>query len=112
MPVRIPAATRTEVFCMGAGGISAFAPFYLMAPGAEERLARQTTKWAPKWERNITMFKNPVERGVQRMSPPVARTVQRVERNLHLEQAAQRTDRGIKKSLDKMNIKKIDMTLT
>lgn len=105
MPVRIPAASRTEIFCMGAGGLSALAPFYLMMPGAEERLARQTLKWAPRWERNITMFKSPVERGVQRISPPVARTVQRMEHSLHLEQAAKRTDRGIKKSLDMMKIK-------
>ncbi|VBB74083.1 Putative protein of unknown function [Podospora comata] len=105
MPVRIPAATRTEVFCMGAGGLSAFAPFYMIIPGAEERVARQTTKWAPKWERNITMFKSPVERGVQRISPPVARTVQKVEHKLHLEQAAQKTSRGISKSFDKMGMK-------
>lgn len=105
MPVRIPAATRGEVFCFGAAGISAFAPFYLMAPGAEARLSRQTAKWAPKWERNITFFKSPVERGIQRVTPPVARTVQRVEHRLPLEKVAQKTDRGIKKSIDKMTPK-------
>jgi hypothetical protein len=102
MPVRIPAATRGEVFCFGAAGVSAFAPFYLMAPGAEERLTRQTLKWAPRWERNITFFKSPVERGIQRVTPPVARTVQRVEHRLPLDKMAQKTDRGIKKGIDKM----------
>jgi hypothetical protein len=102
MPIRIPAATRGEVFCFGAAGVSAFAPFYLMAPGAEERLVRQTAKWAPRWERNITFFKNPVERGIQRVTPPVARTVQRVERRLPLEKVAQRTDKAIHKGIDKM----------
>jgi hypothetical protein len=105
MPVRIPAATRTEVFCMGAAGVSGFAPFYLMAPGAEERLSRQTVKWAPRWERNITMFRNPVERGVQRATPPIERAVHRIEQRLPLERAAKRVDRGIKKNLDRMGIK-------
>ncbi|KAK3996169.1 hypothetical protein QBC44DRAFT_158724 [Cladorrhinum sp. PSN332] len=105
MPVRIPAPTRTEMFCVSAGGLSTLAPFYMMAPGAEDRVARQTTKWAPRWERNITMFKSPVERGVQRISPPVARTVQKIENRLHLEQAAKRTDKGIKATLDRMGLK-------
>ncbi|KAK4459222.1 hypothetical protein QBC42DRAFT_11053 [Cladorrhinum samala] len=104
MPVRLPAATRTEVFCVSAGGLSTLAPLYMMAPGAEERMARQTTKWAPRWERNITFFKSPVERGVQRISPPVARTVQKVQDKLHLEQAAKKTDRGIKAALDRAGV--------
>ncbi|AEO70939.1 433063c3-00ce-49d6-9c9d-731a03e7f2cf [Thermothielavioides terrestris] len=105
MPVRIPAATRTEVFCMGAAGVSGFAPFYLMAPGAEERLSRQTLKWAPRWERNITMFRNPVERGVQRAAPSIERAVQRLERRLPLERAAKSVDRSIKRNLDRLGIK-------
>jgi hypothetical protein len=105
MPVRIPATTRTEVFCMGAAGVTGFAPFYLMAPGAEERLSKQTTKWAPRWERNITMFRNPVEKGIQRVSPPIERTVHRIEHRLPLEQAAKRTDKTIKKNLDRLGIK-------
>jgi len=102
MPLRIPAATRGEVLCFGAAGVSAFAPFYLMFPGAEERLTRQTLKWAPRWERNITFFKSPVERGIKRVSPPVARTVQRVEHRLPLDKMAQKTDRGIKKGIVRM----------
>jgi hypothetical protein len=105
MPLRIPAATRTEVFTMGAASAAGFAPFYLMAPGAEERLSKQTTKWAPRWERNITMVRNPVERGIQRITPPVERTVHRIEQRLPLEKAAKRADKGIKKNLDRMGIK-------
>jgi hypothetical protein len=105
MPVRIPAATRTEVFCMGAAGVSGFAPFYLMAPGADERLSKQTHKWAPRWERNITMFRNPVEKGIQRVTPPIERTVKRIEHRLPLEKAAKGTDRSIKKNLDRLGIK-------
>jgi hypothetical protein len=105
MPVRIPAATRTEVFTMGAASAAGFAPFYLMAPGADKRLHKQTDKWAPRWERNITMFRNPVEKGIQRVSPPVERTVKRIEHGLPLEKAAKGVDKGIKKSLDRMGIK-------
>jgi hypothetical protein len=106
MPVRIPAATRTEVFCFGAAGVSVFAPFYMAFPGAEERVARQTLKWAPRWERNITFFKSPVERSIQRVTPPVARTVQRVEDKMPLDKIAQRADRRIKKNFDIMGIKR------
>ncbi|KAK0637096.1 hypothetical protein B0T17DRAFT_484530 [Bombardia bombarda] len=100
MPVRIPAANATEVLCFGAAGVGGFAPFYMMLPGAEERVARQTAKWAPRWERNITFFKSPVERGIQRVSPPVARTVQKIDQKLPLEKMAKRTDHRIAKSVD------------
>ncbi|AEO60522.1 hypothetical protein MYCTH_2309773 [Thermothelomyces thermophilus ATCC 42464] len=105
MPVRIPAATKTEVFCMGAAGVTGFAPFYLMAPGAEERLSRQTVKWAPSWERNITFFRNPVERGIQRISPPVERTVKRIEHGLPLEKAAKRTNTTLRRNFERLGFK-------
>jgi hypothetical protein len=95
MPVRIPAAARSEVLLFGAAGATAFAPFYMMMPGAEERLAAQTARWAPRWERNITFFKNPVERGVQRISPPVERTVKRIERRVPMERVATSAHRRI-----------------
>ncbi|KAK3940145.1 hypothetical protein QBC46DRAFT_130114 [Diplogelasinospora grovesii] len=100
MPVRIPKAGRTEVICFGAAGVAGFAPFYFILPGAEERLAAQTLKWAPRWERNITFFKSPVERGMQRITPPVARTVQKIDEKLPLEKIAQRADRRVKKNFD------------
>ncbi|KAL2121627.1 hypothetical protein VTJ04DRAFT_5654 [Mycothermus thermophilus] len=105
MPLRIPAASRTEVLTMGAASVPFFAPFYLMAPGAEERLSKQTSKWAPRWERNITMFRSPVERSIQRVAPPVERAVKRIETRLPLERAAKRTEGGIRRSLDRMGIK-------
>ncbi|KAK1775737.1 hypothetical protein QBC45DRAFT_334509 [Copromyces sp. CBS 386.78] len=99
MPVRIPAAGMTEYICFGAAGVGTLAPLAMAIPGAEERLARQTSKWAPRWQRNISFFKNPLERGVQRITPPVARTVQRVEHRLHLEQAAIATGNGARRSM-------------
>ncbi|KAK4108435.1 hypothetical protein N656DRAFT_784190 [Canariomyces notabilis] len=105
MPVRIPAATRTEVWCMGAAGVTSLAPFYLMAPSANERLTKQTTKWAPRWERNITFFRTPAERSINRIKPPVEKAVQRLEQRLPLEKVAKRVDRGIKKNLDRLGVK-------
>ena len=99
MPVRIPAAGMTEYICFGAAGVGTLAPLAMGIPGAEERVARQTSKWAPRWQRNINMFKNPVERGVQRIAPPVARTVQRVEHRLPLERAAIATGNGARRSM-------------
>lgn len=105
MPVRIPAATRTEVWCMGAAGVSGLAPFYLLAPGAEERLGRQTIKWAPRWERNISMFRSPAERSIQRVSPPIERAVQRMEHRLPLEKAAVRTAKTIERNFERIGLK-------
>lgn len=84
---------------MGAAGVGVLTPLYLVMPGAEERLARQTTKWAPRWERNITYFTPPVERTVQRIEPPVARAIQRVESRLPLEKMAKRVDAGIRNGI-------------
>ncbi|KAK4125399.1 hypothetical protein N657DRAFT_678532 [Parathielavia appendiculata] len=105
MPLRIPAPNRVEVLTMASASAAGFAPFYLMAPGADERLSKQTNKWAPRWERNITRVVNPVERGIQRVAPPVERTVQKWEQRLRLEKAAKRVDKGIKRNLDRMGIK-------
>jgi hypothetical protein len=100
MPVIIPKASPTEIVSFGMAGVAAFAPFYMIMPGAEERMAKQTTYWAPRWERNITFFKYPVERGIQRVTPPVARTVQTIDRRLPLEKNMKRLDTRIKKNLD------------
>lgn len=106
MPVRIPSAGRTETLCFGAAGASVFAPFYLMMPGAEERMAKQTAYWAPRWERNITFFKSPVERGTQRVTPPVAKmvrnSVQYVDQRLHVEKNFKKLDTGIRKNMDRV----------
>ncbi|KAJ4390123.1 hypothetical protein N0V93_007597 [Gnomoniopsis smithogilvyi] len=101
MPVRIPRARSSEVLCFGVGGIAAFAPLYMMMPGATERVASQTARWAPRWERNINFFVSPVERGTQFITPPVERTVKRIEAKLPLEKAAVGVDRRIKKGLDR-----------
>jgi hypothetical protein len=95
MPVRIPAARRTEVWTFSAAGVAGFAPLYFLLPGAEERLATQTARWAPRWERSITRVASPVERGIQRVTPPVARTVRKIDERLPLEKMAKRVDRNI-----------------
>jgi len=101
MPVRIPAARRSELLTFGVGGIAAFAPLYMMMPGATERLASQTARWAPRWERNINYFVAPVERGTQFLTPPIERTVKRIDAKLPLEKAARTVDRRIKKGINR-----------
>ncbi|KAH8912466.1 hypothetical protein BR93DRAFT_79399 [Coniochaeta sp. PMI_546] len=95
MPVRIPAPRRSEILFFGAAGATAFAPFYMMMPGASERVAAQTAHWAPRWERNITFFKSPVERGVQRISPHAERTVKKTVARVPMEKMATGTHRRI-----------------
>lgn len=96
---RLPKAKPSEVLCIGAAGVGVLTPLCLMMPGAEERLAHQTLKWAPRWERNISYFTPPIERGVQRIEPPVSRAVQRVEQRLPLQSVAQRVDQGIRSGI-------------
>ncbi|KAI1352853.1 hypothetical protein F5Y01DRAFT_313517 [Xylaria sp. FL0043] len=101
MPIRIPAARGSETAIFGMAGIASFAPFYMMLPGAEERLASQTARWAPRWERNISRVSGPAERWAQRAEPRVARTVKRIENRVPLEKMAQNVDRRIKKGIDR-----------
>ncbi|KAI3323824.1 hypothetical protein HD806DRAFT_495701 [Xylariaceae sp. AK1471] len=103
MPVRIPAARGSETAIFGIAGVASFAPFYMMLPGAEERLASQTARWAPRWERNISHFAGPAERMAQRAEPRVARTVRRIDDKLPLEKMAQNVDGRIKRGIDRMN---------
>ncbi|KAI1339967.1 hypothetical protein F5Y15DRAFT_381003 [Xylariaceae sp. FL0016] len=102
MPVRIPKARGTEIATFGIAGVGAFAPFYFMLPGAEERLASQTARWAPRWERNISYFAPPAQRIAQRVEPRVERTVKRIDNKLPLERVALGVDKRIKSGIDKM----------
>lgn len=86
---------------MGAAGVGVLAPLYMLMPGADERLASQTTKWAPRWEKNISYFAPPVERGMQRLEPPIARTVQKIPERLPLERMAKGVDSTIKAGIDR-----------
>lgn len=101
LPKRLPKATPTEILCIGAAGVGVLAPLYLIMPGADEQLAHQTTKWAPRWERNINFFTPPVERGVQTIEPPVSRAVQRIDQRLPLEKMAKGLDKGIRGSISR-----------
>ncbi|KAK5992969.1 hypothetical protein PT974_06394 [Cladobotryum mycophilum] len=68
-------------------------------PGAEETLARQTTKWAPRWERNISYFIPRAERTIQRIEPPIARAVQKIDDKLPLERMAKGMERRIQNGI-------------
>lgn len=56
MPVRIPKARSSEMFTFGIAGVAGLAPLYMMMPGATERMATQTARWAPKWYVNTNPF--------------------------------------------------------
>ncbi|KAI0484080.1 hypothetical protein GGR56DRAFT_8656 [Xylariaceae sp. FL0804] len=101
MPVRIPVARRSEIATFGLAGIAGLAPFYLLMPGSEERLASQTAIWAPRWERNISYFAPPAQRMAQRVEPRVERTIKRIDDRLPLERMATGVDRGIKSGIDR-----------
>ncbi|OTA57148.1 hypothetical protein K449DRAFT_450255 [Hypoxylon sp. EC38] len=103
MPIRIPKARRSEVATFGLAGVAGFAPFYFMLPGAEERLAHQTARWAPRWERNISYFAPPAQRIAQRVEPRLEKTVKKIDDRLPLEKMAKNMDRRIKYGIDKMS---------
>ncbi|KAI2631765.1 hypothetical protein GGS21DRAFT_522989 [Xylaria nigripes] len=102
MPVRIPAARRSETAIFGLAGVASFAPFYMLLPGAEERMASQTAIWAPRWERSISRIAAPAERIALRAEPRTARTVRKVNEKLHLEGMAQGVDRRIKNGIHRV----------
>ncbi|ORY60019.1 uncharacterized protein BCR38DRAFT_443647 [Pseudomassariella vexata] len=103
MPVRIPAARASEGVAFGLAGVGAFAPFYFMLPGAEERLASQTARWAPRWERNISYFAPPARTVAQRVEPRVGKTVKKIDDKLPLEKMTKSVDRRIKHGIDRFN---------
>ncbi|KIH92621.1 hypothetical protein SPBR_03361 [Sporothrix brasiliensis 5110] len=107
MPVRIPAAKATEVMSFGVAGVGAFAPIYMMlAPGAEETMARHTGYWAPRWEHVAQRYISPPMQHAVRthVSPPVERTMQRMDKatNHHMTRAAQHVDRRIRNSIQRV----------
>lgn len=102
---RLPKAKTSEILSMGAAGVVVLAPLYMLFPGADEKLAKQTTKWAPRWERNITFFAPPVERGMQRIEPPISRAVQRIDERLPLEKMAKGVDSSIKAGIERFKPK-------
>ncbi|ROV99531.1 hypothetical protein VMCG_06391 [Cytospora schulzeri] len=101
MPVRIPAAKSTELLTFAGAGAFVLTPLYMMTPGATERVATQTARWAPRWERNINYFVSPAERTTQRISPPVERAVRRLDDRLPLGTVARTVDRRIRWGIDR-----------
>lgn len=97
IPIRI---TRSqEAICYGVAGVGGLAPFYLLVPGAEDRLAARTARWAPRWEKNLSYFTPPFVSGIHHVEPPVARAVKRIEKGLPLERMALGVDRRIKNTI-------------
>lgn len=101
MATRVPAAKARELLTFGAAGLGGFAPVYFMfAPGVDEKMARQTARWAPRWEHIATNYLTPsVQNTVQnRISPPVERTMKYVDRvaSPHMARAARNIDRRIR----------------
>ncbi|KAI1500312.1 hypothetical protein F5X99DRAFT_241069 [Biscogniauxia marginata] len=101
MPVRIPGPRFSEVVTFGVAGVASFAPFYFMLPSGEDLLAKQTAKWAPRWERNISYFVPPAQRMVQRVEHPLERTVKRIDNRLPLETMAHNVEGRIKRGIDR-----------
>ncbi|KAL1847653.1 hypothetical protein Daus18300_013886 [Diaporthe australafricana] len=101
MPVRIPAARSTELLTFAGAGAFVLTPLYMLMPGASERMATQTARWAPRWERNIGYFAAPVERTTQRITPPVERAVKRIDSRLPLGKVARGVDSRIKRGIDR-----------
>jgi len=97
--VRIPLVRSPESLCYGVAGVGALAPFFYFIPGAEERLATQTARWAPRWERNISFITPSVQRSIKRVEPPVSRTVRKIENRLPLERVAVGVDSGIRRGI-------------
>ncbi|PSD99157.1 hypothetical protein C7G69_18710 [Acinetobacter baumannii] len=104
MPVRIPKAGATEGVAFATAGVVGFAPFYFMLPGAESRLASQTQKWAPRWERNISYFAPPAQRVAQRVEPRVSKNVKKLDDKLPRERMAQGVDRPLQKGFDRLHL--------
>ncbi|KAI9152008.1 hypothetical protein HJFPF1_09227 [Paramyrothecium foliicola] len=102
---KLPKAKASEVLFIGAAGLAVLTPIYLIMPGADDRLEKQTTKWAGRWDNGINYFTPPVERGVQRIEPPVSRTVQRLEDRLPLERMAKGCERTIQNTIDRFTPK-------
>ncbi|KLU82425.1 hypothetical protein MAPG_01497 [Magnaporthiopsis poae ATCC 64411] len=89
MPVRIPNARASEVFCFGAAGVGTLAPLYMMKIRARKEMR---SKRKPRRQSG---------RGINRVKPPIERTVQRIEQRLPLERFAKNVDSKIKRSIDR-----------
>lgn len=101
MPVRIPAARPAELLTFAGAGAFALAPLYMATPGATERVAAQTARWAPRWERNVGYLASPAEAAARRVSPPAERAVARLGRRLPLGAAARSVDGRIRWGIDR-----------
>jgi hypothetical protein len=98
---KLPKAKATEVLFVGAAGVGVLAPIWMLMPGSDTRLEKQTTKWAGRWDNGINRFTPPMERGVQRIEPPISRAVQRMDDRLPLERMVKGWERRIINTIDR-----------
>ncbi|KAK7741756.1 hypothetical protein SLS53_004819 [Cytospora paraplurivora] len=107
MPLRLPnmrlppTNPSTEILTFATAGALVLTPLYMIIPGATERVATTTARWAPRWERNINYFVAPAERTTRRIAPPVGRTVRSIDDRLPLGAVARDVDRRIKSGIDR-----------
>ncbi|KAI4599095.1 hypothetical protein KJ359_002052 [Pestalotiopsis sp. 9143b] len=104
MPVRIPKARASEGFAFATAGVVGFAPFYFMLPSAEARLASQTQKWAPRWERSVSFIASPAERVAQRVEPRVSKNIQKLDNKLPLERMSKAVGRRTQNGFDHLHL--------
>lgn len=101
MPVRVPAARPTELLTFAGAGAFVLAPLWMMTPGATERVAAQTARWAPRWERRISYVAPPAERAARRVAAPAERAVRGIDDRLPLGSVARGVDRRIRSGIDR-----------
>ncbi len=78
----LPAArsfSRSKGAIGGVAITASAAPLLFFLPGAEERIAAQSAKWGPRWNRAFSHLTPRMERGVARVEPRVQRGVRVVE---------------------------------
>ncbi|ROV95282.1 hypothetical protein VPNG_08940 [Cytospora leucostoma] len=107
MPLRLPnvrlppTSPSTELLTFATAGALALTPLYMALPGATERLAAATARWAPRWERNVGYLVAPAEGATRRIAPPVGRTVRSIDGRLPLGAVARGVDRRIRSGIDR-----------
>lgn len=103
MPIKLAIVKSGEAICYGAATLGGFAPFYFIYPGSDQRLADQTAKWAPRWEKNIHYVCPTTQRAIKRVEPRLANTVRAVEHRLPLERMAKSMERHLRPPFERIH---------
>lgn len=96
----------TELLTYLTATTTAFAPivFLLAGPPAQERLATQTARWAPRWERSISRVAPHVERNAVWVGARVERAVKGTEHiwRPRVERVAKGLEGSIRSGVDRV----------